>query len=73
MLDIPNNFCYLISIMKIAKICPFSDYVGSKMVKKLAKNIFCKAFEGTELQEIKKKCIPDEKFDQTDSFGKYFL
>ena len=33
MLDTSNNFFDLISLKKILKIGPFSDYIGSKMVK----------------------------------------
>ena len=71
MLDTSNNFFDLISLMKILKIGPFSDYIGSKMVKNGLKIFSTWILKGVAYMN-KKKCIPDERWDQIDSFGIYF-
>ena len=68
MLNTPKHFFDLISIMKIPKICPFSDYIGSKMVKNGLK-YFGHGFLRVWHIQKQKKFISDERWDQTDWFG----
>ena len=55
MLDTPNNIFDPISTIKIPKIGPFSDYIGSKIVKNGLKYFLHGFFRVWQIRKQKKK------------------